>query len=102
MAASNDRLGNLHALFVSYWELRFLQASMKGEQAVPLSAAELAVVRAFLKDNSIFGDPDASGDLDELAKTMRNQLKESGVGEAELDSILADFTQFQKDGACLN
>lgn len=101
MSASNERLGNLHALFVSYWELRFFQAARK-EDPIPLAAAELAVVRAFLKDNSIFGDPDASGDLDDLAKAMRSQLRESGVGEKELDSILTDFHNFQQNGACLN
>lgn len=99
MAASNIRLGNLHALFTHYWEQRFAAAFNKDpEQRIPLTAAELAVVRAFLKDNSVFGDPDANGDLDDLARKLREQLAGDKVGEAELSAIMDDFMQHQMNG----
>lgn len=99
MAASSERLGNLHALFTGYWENRFMQ-SLRREDPVPLTAAELAVVRAFLKDNNVFGDPDANGDLDELARNMRKQLTESGVQASELDAIMEDFHRYQQGTVC--
>lgn len=91
MSASNERLGNLHALFTAYWEIRFAQASHAvADERIPMTAAELSVVRAFLKDNSIFGDVDASGDLDDLAKKLKGQLTGS-VTSDELDDIMSRF-----------
>lgn len=91
MAASSDRLGNLHTMFTAYWEHRFEAAELgfEDEGYIPLTSNDLAVVRAFLKDNNITAEPGGDKDLARLGAQLAADLKGS-VNQAELDGILKD------------
>lgn len=89
MAASSSLLGNLHELFAAYW-LDQMQRTDEDGKHVPLSAAEAAVLRAFLKDNNVQADPDDTGDVRELSKQLR-AATEGTVSENELDAVMAEF-----------
>lgn len=99
MAASSDRLGSLHELFTSYWELRMKQMTegVEDEESgaiirIPLSAAELAVLRAFLKDNNVTADPADDKALKSLAGELADATK-GVVPQNELDDIMRNFTE---------
>lgn len=100
MAAKSSLLGNLHELFAQYWMDRMTQKQdiydAEGEvvdsRLIPLTAAEAAVLRAFLKDNNVQADPDSSKDVDALAAQLKVATKGT-VETSELDAILADFNQ---------
>lgn len=61
MAAKSSTLGTLHELFAQYWldqmnrevEVYDNEGEVVGYKKQPLSAAEAAVLRAFLKDNNV-------------------------------------------------
>lgn len=89
MAAKSSTLGELHELFAQYWHDQMHRTDEDG-RVVPLSAAEAAVLRAFLKDNNVQADPDSDGDVRELANSLRAATKGS-VSDAELDGILDTF-----------
>lgn len=95
MAASADRLGGLHQLFTQYWEHRFEVAELRfdDENYLPLTAAELAVLRAFLKDNNITAEPGGDKDLARLGENLAKELKGS-VNQAELDDIMKQAGQW--------
>lgn len=99
MAASSDRLGGLHELFTKYWEHRFEAANLRFDDAayLPLTASELAVLRAFLKDNNITAEP--GGDKD-LARLGANLAKELGgaIDQKELDEIMNQAGQWMGVG----
>lgn len=98
MAASSDRLGGLHEMFTAYWEARMRQMTegVEDEETgkivrIPLSAAELAVLRAFLKDNNVTADPADDKGLKDLAGELAAATK-GVVAQSELDDIMANFT----------
>ncbi|WYW04305.1 terminase small subunit [Pseudomonas phage vB_PpuP-Kurepalu-1] len=93
MAATSDRLGGLHELFTAYWEGRMRQASHPDpELCIPISAAELAVLRAFLKDNGVQADVTGDKELASLANDLKAAT--SGVVKPnEFDDIMADFNK---------
>lgn len=92
MAASSDRLGSLHAMFTAYWEHRFECAALAfdAEGYIPLTSNDLAVLRAFLKDNNITAEPGGDKELGLLGSQLARDMAASGVNEAELNSILED------------
>lgn len=98
MAASSDALGNLHKLFADYWleqlnrveEVYDEDGYVVGTRPVPLTAAEAAVLRAFLKDNNVQADPAGDQDVKELAGHLREATKGT-VKPNELDDILDQF-----------
>lgn len=96
MAASSERLGGLHAMFTSYWEMRFKAAELKfdDEEYIPLTANDLAVLRAFLKDNNITAEPGGDKELGLLGSKLAESLKSSGVNQKELDVILEDANRW--------
>lgn len=99
MAASSDRLGNLHALFTQYWEVRMQEAVHEDpEQRVPLSSSELAVLRAFLKDNGVQADPTGDKELQQLAGELK-QATQGVVTGNELDDIMRDFEKHLGGGS---
>jgi hypothetical protein len=92
MAASSDRLGGLHEMFTRYWEHRFEAAelSFDDEGYIPLTSNDLAVLRAFLKDNNVTAEPGGDKDLARLGEQLAKDLKGSGVNQVELDAIMED------------
>lgn len=91
MSASSDRLGGLHEMFTRYWEMRMEQA-MDPDPATrtPMSAAEHAVVRAFLKDNGVQADPTGNKELEALSEGLKEATR-GVVSGGEMDDIMADF-----------
>ncbi len=89
MAAKSSTLGTLHELFAQYWMDQMTRTTEDG-LVIPLSAAEAAVLRAFLKDNNVTADPADDGDVKDLAKELR-KATEGTVTDTELDSIISDF-----------
>lgn len=98
MAAKSSTLGNLHELFAQYWldqmhrevEVMDNDGNVVGTKPLPLSAAEAAVLRAFLKDNNVQADPADDGDIKALSKSLR-AATEGTVSENELDDIIGQF-----------
>lgn len=97
MAAPVAKLGLLHELFTEF-QIALLTRTDTDEEGNEFkifpSAAEMAVIRAFLKDNNVQADPDASNDLKEVAGFARAALKDAGIDSAEMDSIVRDFENF--------
>lgn len=95
MAASSDRLGGLHAMFTAYWEHRFAAAELtfEDEGYIPLTSNDLAVVRAFLKDNNITAEPGGDKDLARLGEQLARDLKGS-VNQDELAGIMEEAKQW--------
>lgn len=89
MAAKSSTLGTLHELFAQYW-MDQMQRTDEDGKIIPLSAAEAAVLRAFLKDNNVQADPADDGDVKDLAKELR-RATEGTVTDSELDTIINDF-----------
>jgi len=91
MAASSDQLGGLHQLFTLYWEQR-MQEAMDPDPEVrkAISAAELAVIRAFLKDNGVQAEVSGNKALEELQGQIAEATK-GVVGANELADIMDDF-----------
>lgn len=89
MAAKSETLGTLHELFAAYWMDQMKRTDEDG-RIIPLSAAEAAVLRAFLKDNNVTADPMEGADVAQLANDLR-QATEGTVSASELDAVLADF-----------
>lgn len=91
MAASSDRLGSLHDAFTAYWEhrLEVSKLDMDDERWVPFTAADAAVVRAFLKDNNITAEPGGDKDLARLGERLKGELK-GQVDDKELNAIMDD------------
>ncbi len=95
MAASSSRLGSLHDAFTRYWEhrLEVSELDMSDERWVPFTAADAAVVRAFLKDNNITAEPGGDKDLAKLGEKLKQEVGGT-VDQAELDKIMNDARQF--------
>ncbi len=95
MAASSDRLGGLHDAFTAYWEhrLEVSKLEMDDERWVPFTAADAAVVRAFLKDNNITAEPGGDKDLAALGDKLKREVG-GAVNQDELDKIMNDARAF--------
>lgn len=72
MAANEQDLGRVHAALTE-WALEALNARDPETNRRLLTAAEAAVIRAFLKDNEIQAPPEASKGLDELRAKLAKQ-----------------------------
>jgi hypothetical protein len=93
MAASEKLMGQLHEQFAMYLMSLMNQTGIDeegNEYKIPMTAAEAAVLRAFLKDNNIQADPDATADLRVLDAHLRH-VTDGTVSEAEMAAIMADF-----------
>lgn len=91
MSASSERLGGLHEMFTRYWEMRMQQAmDPDPERRVGMSAAEHAVVRAFLKDNGVQADVTGDKELEALSADLK-AATQGAVSGGELDDIMRDF-----------
>lgn len=93
MAAPSAKLGLLHELFAEYCISLLTQTDENGRKLLP-SAAESAVVRAFLKDNNVQADPDAANDVRDVANFAKQAMMDAGLDTAEIDQIANDFQSF--------
>lgn len=93
MAASEKTMGTLHEMFAQYL-MDCMTRTGKDEEgeeySIPMTAAEAAVLRAFLKDNNIQADPDASTDVRALSAGLA-AATEGTVSAAEMQAIFDDF-----------
>ncbi len=95
MAASEKLMGQLHAKFAEYLMGLMDQKGIdeNGEEYhIPMTAAEAAVLRAFLKDNNIQADPDASADIKVLGAGLAKATN-GVVSKEEMDQIMSEFEQ---------
>jgi len=91
MASVNKQLDGLHRMLVEYLTERLVEARKKDENGniqTPMAAAELSVLRQFLKDNGIAADADHSDDLLALQEQLRNEKSET-----ERKAIMDDAIQ---------
>lgn len=101
MAASEKIMGQLHERFAQYLMSLMDQVGVDDEGnefPIPMTAAEAAVLRAFLKDNNIQADPDASTDIKVLDAKLR-QATDGSVSDAEMDAIMEEFRNVTAVGA---
>lgn len=95
MAAKSKTLGTLHELFAQYFVNLMANPRLDEDgRPLPLPAAELAVIRAFLKDNNVTADPDATDDVKEVANEARKAMLHAGIDPEEIDRIADDFANF--------
>jgi hypothetical protein len=94
--AVNKQLDTLHEMLVEYLMGR-LQSSMRkdedGNILAPMPAAELSVLRQFLKDNGIAADVDHADDLIALQEQLKNEKSEAerkSIMDAAIRSIADD------------
>lgn len=97
MAASNKRLGELHELFTEYLVSLLNRKDEDGAILGP-TAAESAVIRAFLKDNNIQGDVDESRALQSMTNNLRESLGQD-VSDDEFESIMQSAQEYMGFGA---
>jgi hypothetical protein len=93
MAASEKTMGKLHEMFAQYLMDCMTRTGTDEEGReydIPMTAAEAAVLRAFLKDNNIQADPDASTDIRALSAGLA-AATEGTVSAEELQAIFDDF-----------
>lgn len=101
MAASEQMMGQLHAMFAQYLMdcmTRTGKDENGDEYSIPMTAAEAAVLRAFLKDNNIQADPDGAADVKVLNAALA-AATDGTVSQAEMDAIMADFTEYTSLGS---
>lgn len=100
MAASEKIMGQLHEQFAHYLMGLMNQKGVDDEgkeYSIPMTAAEAAVLRAFLKDNNIQADPDASTDIKALDAQLRLATGGS-VTSDEMDQIMREFADVTNVG----
>lgn len=93
MAASEKTMGALHEMFAQYlMDCMTRTGTDEGgrEYPIPMTAAEAAVLRAFLKDNNIQADPDASTDIKALSAGLAAATAGT-VSPEEMQAIFDDF-----------
>lgn len=93
MAASEKTMGALHEMFAQYLMDCMTRTGMdeRGRKyPIPMTAAEAAVLRAFLKDNNIQADPDASTDIKALSAGLAAATAGT-VSPEEMQAIFDDF-----------
>lgn len=94
MAASEKTMGSLHEMFAQYLMDCMTRTGTDEdgrEYTIPMTAAEAAVLRAFLKDNNIQADPDASTDI----KKLSAGLAAATAGTVSADEMQAIFDDFE-------
>lgn len=92
--AASRRLGELHGLFAEYLRKILEEAAGEGEDALPLDAATMGVIRTFLKDNDITADPSNADDLAEL----RARLSEENKRHRQKSNVLNMVAEATEDG----
>lgn len=95
MAASEKLMGQLHEQFAHYLLGLMNQKGTDengNEYHIPMTAAEAAVLRAFLKDNNIQADPDASSDIKQLSAELAAATK-GHVSQEEMDQLMDEFAR---------
>ena len=97
MATVNKQLDSLHRMLVEYLTDRLEDARRKDENGniiAPMAAAELSVLRQFLKDNGILADKDYTDDLMGLQEQLAKEKS-----DAERKDILANaVSMIAEDG----
>lgn len=94
MAASEKTMGKLHEMFAQYLMDCMTRTGTDeegNEYTIPMTAAEAAVLRAFLKDNNIQADPDASTDI----KALSAGLAAATAGTVSAEEMQAIFDDFE-------
>lgn len=91
MSSVNKQLDGLHRMLVEYLSTR-LAACMEPDSE-PMPAAELSVLRQFLKDNGIQADKDHADDLLALQEQLNSEKTDTGrkaIMDAAINSIAED------------
>lgn len=94
MAASEKTMGKLHEMFAQYLMECMTRTGVDedgGEYDIPMTAAEAAVLRAFLKDNNIQADPDDTADI----KALSAGLAAATAGTVSAEEMQAIFDDFE-------
>nr|UVX49297.1 MAG: DNA packaging protein [Bacteriophage sp.] len=100
MASANKQLDNLHRMLVEYLTDRLEDSRRKddsGNIISPMAAAELSVLRQFLKDNGIVADSDHAEDLLGLQAQLAKEKS-----DAERKAILADAVNMIADDGTMH
>lgn len=96
MSKVNAQLDGLHRMLVEYLTERLVEARKKDEDGnilAPMAAAELSVLRQFLKDNGIQADKDHADDLMALQEQLANEKSETerkSIMDAAIQSLADD------------
>ncbi len=85
MASVNKQLDGLHRMLVEYLTTRLSECMKPGNE--PMPAAELSVLRQFLKDNGIQADADHADDLLTLQEQL-NKEKSDTERKSIMDSAI--------------
>jgi len=94
MAATSDKLGQLHAIFTEYL-LSLLEPSTNEEgEEIPasLSAPQMAVIAKFLKDNNIAAVDDDDDEVAQLKEALRSRAKARGFSAEDADLAMEGAT----------
>lgn len=86
MAASQSKLAELHEMLA---EIMLEDLRQSKEEGIPLPAANLGVIRQFLKDNDITASIDAD-DMLQLREEFQADLTSKRRQRAEVKAALSD------------
>lgn len=86
MAASQSKLAELHEMLA---EIMLEDLRQSKEEGIPLPAANLGVIRQFLKDNDITASVDAD-DMRQLRDEFRMDLDSKREQRKRVSSALSD------------
>lgn len=96
MASANKQLDALHRMLVEYLTDRLVEARKKDENGnilAPMAAAELSVLRQFLKDNGIAADADHADDLLALQEQLKQEKSDTArksIMDTAINAIAED------------
>ena len=86
MAASQSKLAELHEMLA---EIMLEDLKQSKEEGIPLPAANLGVIRQFLKDNDITASVDAN-DMLKLREEFQTDLSEKRAARKKVGAALSD------------
>ena len=86
MAASQSKLAELHEMLA---EIMLGDLKQSKEEGIPLPAANLGVIRQFLKDNDITASVDAN-DMLKLREEFQADLSEKREARKKVGAALSD------------
>ena len=86
MAASQSKLAELHEMLA---EIMLEDLRQSKEEGIPLPAANLGVIRQFLKDNDITASVDAD-DMKQLREEFQTDLANKRETRKRLNEALSD------------
>lgn len=86
MAASQSKLAELHEMLA---EIMLEDLRQSKEEGIPLPAANLGVIRQFLKDNDITATVDAD-DMKQLREEFQTDLANKRETRKRLNEALSD------------